>query len=94
MSSIDVFWQYLYKYHPKLVQKDWFMDSNVIHRTDIISNAVKETVPTDINRLKCNVFFYEGGKKNIVFLIQDERGENNIVIGLLTNGELIHSINL
>ncbi|HDR7314295.1 hypothetical protein ACRS52_19035 [Bacillus cytotoxicus] len=70
------------------------MDSNVIHRTDLKSHAVKETIPTGINYLKCNVFFYEGGTKNIVFLIQDERGVNNIVIGLLKNGELVHSISL
>jgi hypothetical protein len=94
LSSIDVFWQYLNEFHPKLLSKDWLVESRVINREEIVNQEVRANIPSSIQKVKCYVFFYDVGTKYVVYLLQDERGENNFSIGLLIDNELVHSIRL
>jgi len=93
MSVIRLFRNYIDEHHPKLAEKDWIVDVRVISASDIKSEDVKATIPDKITEeLTCWVFYYDGGERSIVYLLQDKQGLLNIGIGLLKDGELIQPI--
>ncbi|MGP4107944.1 hypothetical protein [Virgibacillus sp. L01] len=94
MSIMDVFWEFIYKYHPKIAFYDWLVDSQLIKREDIVNSKVRAMVPKGMIDINCFVFFYEGGTKNVVYLLQDKKAKTNIAIGLLKNDELVNAIKL
>ncbi|WP_117148877.1 MULTISPECIES: hypothetical protein [Paraliobacillus] len=94
MSVMDIFWVFIYKYHPKLAIYDWLVDSQLVRREDIVSNEVRAMVPEGMINVNCFVFFYKGGTKNVVYLLQDNKAEKSIAIGLLKNDELVNAIKL
>jgi hypothetical protein len=94
MSSIDVFREYLDQFYPRLVSKDWLVDTVIIEREEIVIKKLREMIPIEMQRVKCLLFFYTGGDKNVVYLLQDELGGKNWVIALVTNNLLIDAITI
>ncbi|WP_242310711.1 hypothetical protein [Bacillus cereus group sp. BfR-BA-01331] len=93
MSIIGLFRDYIEEHHPHLSGKDWKVDVRVLSATEIQNEDVRATIPSEITgELKCWVFYYDRGKSNVVYLLQDKRGSQDIGIGLLKEGELIKSI--
>lgn len=94
MDAIDVFWNFIYEHHPQLAFNDWMVDSQLMNVEEIVNIKVRELLPGQITEVNCIVFFYEGGTKNVVYLLQDKQGKQNIAIGLLKNDELVDTVNL
>lgn len=93
MSVISVFRNYMEEYHPQLVWKDWKADVKVLSVADIKNEELKASISNEFQgELTCWVFFYDGGASNIVYLLQDKQGYQNIGIGLLKDGELVKPI--
>lgn len=93
MSVIRVFRSYLEENHPHLVMKDWKVDVKVVSLTDIQNEDIRATIPSEITgEVTCWKFFYAGAASNIVYLIQDKQGLQDIEIVLLREGELIKPI--
>ncbi|WP_181347386.1 hypothetical protein [Thalassobacillus sp. CUG 92003] len=94
MSVIDVFWEFIYEHHPQLAFNDWLVDSQLMNVEEIVNAEVRELIPHRLKEVNCIVYFYEGGTKNVVYLLQDKQGKQNIAIGLLKNDELVDAVNL
>lgn len=93
MSVISVFRSYLEENHPHLVVKDWKVDVKVVSLTDIQNAEIRATIPSEITgEITCWKFFYDGGAPNIVYLIQDKQGVQDIEIVLVSEGELIKPV--
>lgn len=93
MGIIELFRDYIEDYHPHLAEKEWIVDVRTLSATDIQNEAVRATIPSEITgELKCWVFYHDGGKSNVVYLLQDKRGSKDIGMGLLKEGELVESI--
>ncbi|WP_130055579.1 hypothetical protein [Bacillus thuringiensis] len=93
MDIIGVFRDYIEEYHPHLSEKDWKVDVRVLSATEIQNEDVRATIPSEfIKELKCWIFFYDGGVSNVVYLLQDKRGEQYIGMGLLKEGVLVKPI--
>ncbi|HFJ9328941.1 TPA: hypothetical protein ACGW5B_002276 [Bacillus paranthracis] len=93
MSVIRLFRNYIKVHHPHLVGKDWIVDVKVISAADIKHENVQAIIPGGITQeLKCWVFYYDEGTSNVVYLLQDKRGSQDIGMGLLKEGELIKPI--
>ncbi|WP_374717474.1 hypothetical protein [Neobacillus sp.] len=93
MSVIRLFRNYIEEHHPHLSRKDWIADVRVISTKDIKNEDVKSTIPNEVTEeLTCWIFYYDGGASNVVYLLQDKQGLQNIGIGLLKGGELVKPI--
>lgn len=93
MSIISVFRNYMEVHHPHLAWKDWKAEVRVLSADDVRNEEVKAIIPNENKQeLTCWVFFYEGGALNVVYLLQDKKGQQDIGIGLLKDGELVKSI--
>lgn len=93
MSVISVFRNYIEEHHPHLAWKDWKMEVRVLSADDIRNDEIKASIPNEFKQeLKCWVFFYDGGVSNVVYLLQDKHGLQDIGIGLLKDGELVKPI--
>lgn len=93
MSVISVFRNYVKENHPHLVWKDWKADVRVLSANDISNKKIKASIPNEIQEgLTCWVFFYDGGASNVVYLLQDKQGLQDIGIGLLKDGEIVKPI--
>ena len=78
------------EHHPHLVWKDWKVDFRVISAENIMDEEVKASVPNKFKgELTCWVFFYDGGATNVVYLLQDKKGLQDLIIGLLKDGDLL-----
>jgi hypothetical protein len=94
MSIIRLFRNYIDEHHPHLAGKDWIADVRVISVSDIKNEDVKATIPNEITeKLTCWVFYYDGDASNVVYLLQDKQGLQDIGMGLLKDGELVKPIN-
>ncbi|WP_440614945.1 hypothetical protein [Bacillus subtilis] len=93
MSVIRVFRNYMDEHHPHLACKDWKADVKVLTIDDIRNEELKVSIPVEFKEeLTCWVFFYDGDASNVVYLLQDKQGLQNIGIGLLKEGELVKPI--
>lgn len=93
MSVIKVFRNYVEEHHPHLACKDWKVDVRVLAVDDIRNEEVRSSISLEsYQKLKCWIFFYEGGASNVVYLLQDKQGLQDIGIGLLKDGELVKPI--
>ncbi|MBB2483132.1 hypothetical protein H5P36_23535 [Bacillus sp. APMAM] len=93
MSIIKVFRNYVDEQHPHLARKDWKVDVRAVSADEISNEEIKANIPVEFKEeLTCWLFFYDGGVSNIVYLLQDKQGLQNIGIGLLKDGELIKPI--
>lgn len=93
MSVIKVFRNYLEEQHPHLANKDWKVDVRAISADDIRNEELRASIPVEFKEeLTCWVFFYDGGALNVVYLLQDKQGLQDLGIGLLKDGELIKPI--
>jgi hypothetical protein len=93
MSVISVFRNYMEEHHPHLVWKDWKVDVRAIAVDEIRNEEIKASIPVEFKvELKCWVFFYDGGASNLVYLLQDKQGLQELGIGLLKDGELVKPI--
>lgn len=93
MSVIRVFRSYLEENHPHLVVKDWKVDVKVVSLTDIPNEDIRATIPSEITgEVTCWIFFYDGSASNIVCLIQDKHGLQDINIVLLRESKLTKPI--
>jgi hypothetical protein len=93
MSVISVFRSYMEEHHPHLIWKDWRAEVRVLSADDIRNEELKASIPKEFKgELTCWVFFYDGGASNVVYLLQDKQGLQDIGIGLLKDGELVKSI--
>ena len=93
MSVIKVFRSYMEEHHPHLAWKDWKVDVRVSSADDLKNEELKASIPNEFKgELTCWVFFYDGGESNVVFLLQDKQGLQDLGIGLLKGGELIKPI--
>ncbi|HDX9639383.1 TPA: hypothetical protein ROY14_001442 [Bacillus mobilis] len=93
MSIIGLFRNYIEEHHPHLAEKEWIVDSRTVSVTDIKNEGVRAMIPNEIKgELKCWIFYYSGGASNIVYLLQDKLGRQDIGIGLLKKGVLIRPI--
>ncbi|PGT88755.1 hypothetical protein [Bacillus sp. AFS040349] len=93
MSVINVFRNYMEEHHPHLAWKDWKVDVRVLLADDIKNEELKASIPNEIKgELTCWVFFYDGGASNVVYLLQDKQGLQDIGIGLLKDGVLVKPI--
>ncbi|PEK02194.1 hypothetical protein [Bacillus wiedmannii] len=93
MSIIGLFRNYIEEHHPHLAEKEWIVDVRTLLARDIKNKDVKATIPSEnIEELKCWIFYYDGGTSNVVYLLQDKQGRQDIGIGLLKKGVLIKHI--
>ncbi|HGH7179260.1 TPA: hypothetical protein ACJMKL_001412 [Bacillus luti] len=93
MSVIKTFRNYMEEHHPHLAWKDWKVDVRVLSVDDFRNEEVKANISNEFKgELTCWVFFYDGGASNVVFLLQDKRGLQDLGIGLLKSGELTKPI--
>jgi hypothetical protein len=93
MSIINVFRNYMEEHHPHLAWKDWKVDVRTLSVDDISNKEVKATIPDEHKQeLTCWVFFYDSSASNVVYLLQDKEGLQDIGIGLLRGGELVKPI--
>ncbi|NEY18567.1 hypothetical protein G4D61_01105 [Bacillus ginsengihumi] len=95
MSIINIFRNYIEEHHPHLAWKDWKADVRVLPADDIRNEELKARIPNEFKgELKFWILFYDGGASNVVYLLQDKQGIENIGIGLLKEGELVKPISL
>ncbi|MFB4473711.1 hypothetical protein [Virgibacillus sp. SK37] len=94
MSVIDVFWEFMQKYHPQLVNNDWLVDSQLVKSKDIINPEMRKIIPLDMLEVNLILFYYDGNSKDIVFLFQNNKGKQNIAIGLLSDDEFLNAFKL
>ncbi|RBP94757.1 hypothetical protein DFO70_104400 [Cytobacillus firmus] len=81
------------EHHPHLVWKDWKVDVRSLSANDIRNEEIKASVPNEFQgELTCWVFLYDGGVSNVVYLLQDKQGLQDLGIGLLKGDELIKPI--
>jgi hypothetical protein len=93
MSVIRLFRNYIDEHHPHLAEKDWIVDVRALSAADIKNEDIKGTIPSEFTEeLTCWIFYYAGGTSNVVYLLQDKQGLQDIGIGLLKDGELIKPI--
>jgi hypothetical protein len=93
MSIINIFRNYMEEHHPHLARKDWKVDVRTLSVDDISNKEVKATIPDEHKQeLTCWVFFYDSSASNVVYLLQDKEGLQDIGIGLLKGGELVKPI--
>lgn len=93
MSIISVFRNYMEEHHPHLAWRDWKADVRALLANDIRNEELKASIPNEFREeLTCWVFFYDGGASNVVYLLQDKQGLQDIGIGLLKDGELVKPI--
>lgn len=93
MGIIELFRDYIEDHHPHLAEKEWIVNVRMLSATDIQNEDVKATIPSEVTKeLKCWIFYYNGGTSNVVYLLQDKRGLQDIGMGLLKKGELVKPI--
>lgn len=93
MGIIELFRDYIEDHHPHLAEKEWIVDVRTLSATDIQNEDVKATIPSEVTEeLKCWIFYYNSGTSNVVYLLQDKRGSQDIGMGLLKKGELVKPI--
>lgn len=93
MSVIRLFRNYIDEHHPQLAGKDWLVDVRVISFSDIKNEDIKATISNEIKeKLTCWIFYYDGGASNVVYILQDKQGLQDIGMGLLKDGELVKPI--
>lgn len=93
MSVIKVFRNYIEDHHSHLACKDWKVDVRAISADEISNEELKAIIPDEYKEeLTCWVFFYDDGASNVVYLLQDKQGLQDLGIGLLKDGELIKPI--
>ncbi|MEI2368773.1 hypothetical protein [Niallia circulans] len=93
MGVISVFRNYMEEHHPHLARKDWKVDVRAVSADKIRNEELKASIPFEFKKeLTCWVFFYDGGASNVVYLLQDKQGLQDLGIGLLKDGELIKPI--
>ncbi|WP_377863696.1 hypothetical protein [Bacillus sp. R86525] len=93
MSIIGLFRNYIEEHHPHLAEKEWIVDVRMLLVTEIQNGEGKAIIPNEIKgELKCWIFYYNGGSPNVVYLLQDKRGLQDIGMGLLKAGKLVKPI--
>lgn len=95
MSIIELFRNYIEEHHPHLAEKEWIVDVRMLLATDIQNEDVRAMIPSEIKgELKCWIFYYNGGASNVVYLLQDKQGLQDIGMGLLKEGKLVKPTSL
>lgn len=93
MSVISVFRNYIEEHHPHLAWKDWKVDVRAVSADKIRNEELRASISFEFKKeLTCWVFFYDGGASNVVYLLQDKQGLQDLGMGLLKDGELIKPI--
>lgn len=92
MSNIDVFRKYLKEYQPNLISENWMVNLEIMERKELPNKELRNLIPPKMQQVRCLIFFYIGEEKNVVYLLQDKQGLQNIGIGLLKDGELVKPI--
>ncbi|MHA6252424.1 hypothetical protein [Oceanobacillus sp. CAU 1775] len=93
MCIIQVFNGYMEEHHPHLLRKDWKTEVRTITATETNQGDIKSLIPAQKKEdIKCWYFFYDESFNDMVFLLQDKRGVNNIAISLMQNGIPVNPI--
>lgn len=87
MCIIQVFNDYMEGYHPHLMKEDWKADVRNLTEAEVSQGDIQSLLPTEKKgEIKCWYFYYDDSFVDMVFLLQDKRGVNNLAISLLQNG--------
>ena len=89
MNVSQIFRCYLKLYFPLGIHADWYTDVTSIARRNLRLNGVRRLIPSYHEWLKLYVFYCHGVKERL-FLIQDERGQTHLVVGLIKGNHLLH----